>query len=435
MQAADAVVVGAGVIGSSVALELARAGLSVVVVDKAAGPGQGSTCASSAVVRFNYSTWDGVAAAWESKHCWEKWPDHVKAPDAAIAAAYRRTGLVMLDVSVAPRERSTRLFRRAGIPYEEWDSDTLARRVPGIDVGRWWPPARLDDDRFWQDAPGSLGALWTPDAGYVDDPQRAAVDLAEAAQRRGADFRFRRRVVAVPRLSGRVRGVVLDDGTAVDAGVVVNVAGPWSATLNALAGVGTDWSVTTTPMRQEVHAVSAPPTLRDEDAMPVVADIDLGTYLRGAPGGGMLVGGTEPECDPLQWVAPAAVDDVLLAPTRELFEAQVTRAARRFPELAVPHALRGVAGVYDVTEDWAPIYDRTELEGYYVAIGSSGNQFKNAPVVGRFLAALVVAVEAGHDHDAEPVSVVGEHTGLAVSLGAFSRLRPRNADSTGTVMG
>ncbi|WP_079159812.1 FAD-dependent oxidoreductase [Streptomyces griseus] len=64
----DAVVVGAGAIGSSVALELARSGLRVVVVDKFGGAGNGSTGASSAVVRFTYPTIAGVDAAWESRY-------------------------------------------------------------------------------------------------------------------------------------------------------------------------------------------------------------------------------------------------------------------------------------------------------------------------------------------------------------------------------
>jgi glycine/D-amino acid oxidase-like deaminating enzyme len=96
---------------------------------------------------------------------------------------------------------------------------------------------------------------------------------------------------------------------------------------------------------------------------------------------------------------------------------------------------RGVAGVYDVSEDWTPIYDRTELDGYYVAMGTSGNQFKNAPVVGRFMAALVEFVESGHDHDRDPLRFVAERTGNTINLGAFSRRRPFNANSTGTVMG
>ena len=46
-----------------------------------------------------------------------------------------------------------------------------------------------------------------------------------------------------------------------------------------------------------------------------------------------------------------------------------------------------MTGLYDVSRRLVPIYDRTGVDGFYVAIGTSGNQFKNAPVVGRFLAA------------------------------------------------
>ena len=165
----------------------------------------------------------------------------------------------------------------------------------------------------------------------------------------------------------------------------------------------------------------------------MIADLDLGIYIRATPGGGVLVGGTEPECDPLQWLDDP--DKVHPYPTTAVFEAQVTRAARRLPDLRVPPAPRGIVGVYDVADDWTPIYDRTNLDGYYVAIGTSGNQFKNAPVAGRFMSAIITAVENGHDHDAQPVQVVGAHTGLTVDLGAFSRKRPINELSSGTVMG
>ena len=137
----------------------------------------------------------------------------------------------------------------------------------------------------------------------------------------------------------------------------------------------------------------------------------------------MLLGGTEPECDDLQWLA--AADDCSPYATSAMWEAQTTRVARRLPGVVVPGRPSGIAGVYDVTEDWTPIYDRTEREGYFVAIGTSGNQFKNAPLVGAFLAALVRGES----------TYTGVHTGLTIDLTAFSRLRPRNAASTGTVMG
>ncbi|WP_410634946.1 NAD(P)/FAD-dependent oxidoreductase [Amycolatopsis sp. cmx-4-83] len=425
---ADVVVIGAGVIGSSIALELARAGHRVTALDRAAGPGQGSTSASSAVVRFNFSTRAGVATAWEAHFGWLDWAGHL-GHDVGDLAVFRKSGLVMLDVEAAPRASWLPLFDEIGVPYEEWDSATLAERVPGIDVGRYWPPKRLDDEEFWAEADHSLGGVHTPDAGYVSDPALAAVNLAAAASACGAEFRFRSTVAAVEQAGGRVTSVRLSDGTRIPCAVVVNAAGPWSGAVNRLAGVGADFTVGVRPMRQEVAHV---PVLEGYRG-PVVADMDLGTYFRGEAGGGLLVGGTEPKCDPMQWTDDPDAADV--HPTAAVFEAQVTRAARRLPGLGVPNRARGVAGVYDVADDWTPIYDRTGLEGFYLAIGTSGNQFKNAPVVGQLMAELIDRVENGADHDAVPVRFRAPRTGLEIDLGAFSRRRNRNTANSGTVLG
>jgi len=431
---ADAVVVGAGVIGASVALELARQGLDVVVVDKAGGAGHGSTSASSAIIRFNYSTWDGVATAWESKHCWERWPDHLGFVDAAGMAVMRRTGMVMLDVPMAPRPQVTSLFDQVGVPYEEWDAAELRARIPGIDAGRYWPPKSVDDDAFFADAQGELGALYMPDAGFIDDPQLAAHNLLAAAESHGATCIFNRAVVELIRRNGRAAGVRLSDGRLVDAGVVVNAAGPWSGRFNQMAGIGADFTIGVRPMRQEVHHVPAPPGYNaDRGLGPSIADLDTGIYVRPAHGDNLLVGGTEPACDPLEWIDDP--DQVNPNATASKFAAQVTRAARRLSTLTVPTIAKGISGVYDVSDDWTPIYDRTELDGFYVAIGTSGNQFKNAPIAGRFIAALVEQVESGRDHDNDPVTYSCEYTGHVINIGTFSRRRPFNAETTGTVMG
>ena len=427
--------VGAGVIGTSTAFELAKTGRRVVVVDQLPGPGQGSTGASSAVVRFNYSTLDGVAASWEAHHHWLNWADHLEhAADGGPLARLQQTGLVMLDVPVAPRKRVLEMFDQVGVPYEDWDAETLADRVPGIDPGRFWPPKRLDDEAFWAEPDGQLGAFYNPDGGFVDDPQLAAVNLAAAASRRGVTFRFRAAVAGVRQAGGRVSGLNLASGDVLAAPVVVNVAGPWSSGLNRIAGVGGDFTISVRPMRQEVHHVPAPPGYNDGGRPgPVIADLDLGTYMRGTPGNGLLVGGTEPECDPLQWLD--APEDAAPNPTVTVYQAQLTRAARRFPGLTIPGTPRGITGVYDVASDWTPVYDRTELDGFYVAMGTSGNQFKNAPLAGRFMAAIIEAVENGRDHDADPVRYLGGYTGVKVNLGTFSRRRPVNTASSGTVMG
>ena len=429
---ADVVVIGAGVIGGSIALELSRTGRRVTVVDKGPGPGFGSTSASSALIRFSYSTWEGVAVAWESKHRWAAWEDFLGYRDPAGMARFRQVGMAVLDVPLVPREKSKALFDRAGIPYEDWDEPTLRRRLPGLDTGSYFPPKPVGSEEFFAGPHGNLGALYTPDAGYVDDPRLAAANLAAAAVARGAAFVFGRRVVALRR-AGAVWRAGLDDGTVLEAPAVVNAAGPWSGPLNALAQADGDFAVHVRPMRQEVHQVKAPGRLPADGTFPAIADMDLGVYLRPEPGGQLLVGGLEPECDPLEWIDDPDAASPL--PTASRFEAQVLRAARRLPGLQVPNRPSGIAGVYDVSDDWIPIYDRTSLPGFYVAIGTSGNQFKNAPIVGSLLAAIISATEDGHDHDADPVHFTCPATGLVVDLGGYSRRRARNPDSTGTVMG
>jgi glycine/D-amino acid oxidase-like deaminating enzyme len=432
---ADAIVIGAGVIGAAIALELARGGRRVAVVDRAGAAGHGSTSASSAIVRFNYSTRDGVATAWEARHIWARWAEHLEFADPAGLAEFHRTGLVMLDAPPVPRDRAIALFDAVGVPYEEWDAATLAERIPGIDPGRYWPPRQVADEEFFTGPAGELGGLFTPDAGFVSDPQLAAHNLAAAAASHGAELLFGRTVTGVDRDGGRVRGIRLAGGESIAAPVVVNAAGPWSSAVNKLAGVGGDFTIGVRPLRQEVHQVRAPHGYvpPGERHGPAIADLDMGTYLRSAPGGGILVGGTEPACDPMEWAEDP--DAVLPHVTTASFDAQVTRAARRLTSLRVPSAPVGIVGVYDVADDWTPIYDRTDLDGFYVAMGTSGNQFKNAPLAGLFLAALIEAVESGRDHDADPVRYPCPHTGGEVSLGAFSRLRGFNAETSGTVMG
>ncbi len=428
--AADVVVIGAGVVGSSIALELARGGREVVMVDKAGGAGHGSTSASSGIVRFHYSTYAGVALSWEALHGWRDWAGHLGHVDPAGLAGFEQTGMLVLDRSPGASAPITAIFDQVGVPWEAWDSDRIAARLPHLDPGAYGPPAPVTSDAFFADAHGSLTGTFTPDAGYVGDPALAAQNLATAAVAHGARALLHREVVAIEPGGPRRWRVVLADGEACDADVVVNAAGPWSDRVNALAGAGADFTVTTRPMRQEVHEVAAP---GGPEERIIVADPDLGIYTRPAGPGRMLVGGMEPECDPPEWLDDA--DAVNPHATPSVFEAQVLRAARRFPDLAVPNRPLGIAGVYDVTTDWSPVYDRTDRDGFYVAIGTSGNQFKNAPVVGILMRTLIDAIEAGHDHDRDPVQLTLPRTGLELDLSAWSRLRPIAEDRPRSVLG
>jgi sarcosine oxidase subunit beta len=97
--------------------------------------------------------------------------------------------------------------------------------------------------------------------------------------------------------------------------------------------------------------------------------------------------------------------------------------------------MKGLVDLYDVTDDWIPIYDRSDLPGFYMAVGTSGNQFKNAPVAGAMMAELIIACEQGRDHDQDPLPFHLERTGRTISVGFFSRLREINPESSFSVLG
>lgn len=432
-QTADIVVIGGGVIGCSTALELAREGRRVVIVERETGPGRGSTGASSTIVRFHYSTWEGVATSWESRLGWETWRDYVEAREDATARFVKIGGLV-LDGPPFDTPSVLSMFDRVGVPYEVWDAADIKSRVPTLETGRFWPPKPVTSDDFWAEPSGTVTGFFTPDAGFVDDPQLAAQDLRSAAERSGAQFIGGATVTEIRQQADRVSGVTLTTGDQISAPVVVNAAGPHSGHVNGLANVLSDFHVRTRPLRQEVHVLAAPPGYDVANGRsPVVNDVDLGTYFRPHHGGSMVVGSLEPECDPLMWAEDA--DSFEPNPTRAVWDAQVLRLARRMPGLKVPNRPRGVAHLYDVSGDWIPIYDRTSLPGFYAAIGTSGNQFKNTPVVGHLMQTLISACEAGRDHDRNPVQVNLPRTGHWVNMFHYSRLRPVNTLSSFSVMG
>jgi len=231
-----------------------------------------------------------------------------------------------------------------------------------------------------------------------------------------------------------VQGVELKDGSVVHAGIVVNAAGPHSAAMHKLAfdgsAVGDDSNIHSQPLRVEVAYVRGPPEARKDETMPVMLDMDIGCYYS-QKGGQMLIGNLEPECDELHFLdAPEEMNEALT----DEWTNRVYRAALRIPSLQLPNSATGLSALYDATPDFTPIYDRTSLGGFYSMRGTSGNQFKNAAVVGRICAHLVEGCENGHDHDSTPLELPLHHAGGNLGLEIFSRMR-KPASTSGSVLG
>ncbi len=441
----NVIVIGAGIIGCSIALELSRRNHHVRVVDALPAAGYGSTSSSSGIIRFHYSTEAGVAMAWEGRHYWKNWATHVRAEptDDGSPAIHHEAVATMVDMPMymflnpdAERPIFLTHFDKFGIPYEIRSRTALESGPVNLDLRVFGPPARLtdSDNPFWGEPTDRFEeVLSLGGAGYVPDPQLAAQNVCTAAVAEGVEFLFNSKVTAVNRSADgdRVTGVTLEDGRRVSAPVVVNVAGPHSSIISELAGVTGDMARSGRALRREVYIARAPDGF-DEQTGFQVADLDVGVYYRPESGGNIIVGSVEPECDELEWVDPDDFDETV---TEDDFQQAMMRTARRLPDLGIPHSKRGLVALYDATEDWTPIYDRSSLDGFYLACGSSGNQFKNAGVAGQVMAELIAAVEAGHDHDAEPLVVAGRYTGLEIDTATFSRRREVDANAANTVLG
>ena len=346
----DAIIIGAGVIGAAIAHELAGRGWRTLTVDKASAAGAGSTSNSCAIVRFSYSSVEGINLAWEGMHYWKDWSSYIGADDEFGLIDYHMTGQLVLQPSGEGASHAARvkmLWDEMGIPHEVWDTATIRERCPYLDPALFGPPARPEDEEFWKDPTGAIETgYFTPDAGYVSDPQLSCHNLQRGAEANGAEFRFRSEVVAISTEGGRCTGVELADGSRIDARVVVNVAGPHSSHVNRLAGVYDSMNIKTEAIRHETYHVPGPPDADFTEVGFAVADDDNGIYFRPQPGNNILVGTTDPPCDPREVVDP---DGELGELTNEGWETNTLRINKRMPSLGVPlpHEKRGVVDRYD----------------------------------------------------------------------------------------
>jgi len=433
---ADAIIVGAGVIGSAVAFELAKRGYKTLNIDKLPTSGYGSTSNSCAIVRAHYSTWDGVAMAYEGFFYWDDWDNYIGVNDERGMIKYMKTGSIMFKLQGEDHSsKSLKLFKEIGVEHEIWDLEKMKEMIPIYSHDQYDGTTRPDeDDHFWDKTGKKIeGAVYTPGSGYVSDPQLTSHNLQVAAEANGGEFLFNSEITEIKQQNGRVAGVTLKTGEQIDSPILVNVAGPHSFVINRMADVEKEMNIKTRALRHEVHHVPSPEGYDFEKDGFHTSDGDNSIYFRPETGNTILIGSEDPLCDPKEWIADP--DNYNQQVTESQWKAQVYRCARRIPQLKIPSRTSGVVDLYDVSDDWLPIYDKSALKGFYMAIGSSGNQFKNAPVAGHCMAELIDACEKGQEHDSDPVKVKTVYTGLELNMGFYSRNREINPNSSFSVNG
>lgn len=393
----DVVVAGAGIIGLSIAWQLARRStLRIAVLEKGAGVGEGSTGASSAVCRFRYSLDELVYLARDGINAYRNWRAFTGLADPR--AQFQNDGVLWMpggDTTWADTEHAR--MRQLGIATQVLGDADIRERFPSLNTCALAPDFETGAAHQCQ---GGGHHLLETDGGYFD-PAGAMQDLVEACRGKGVDVRFKTAVSAIEQKGGRVQAVTTADGKRLSTALLINAAGPWCRRLYAEAGVELGWDLQ--PVRIQIVHRDRPPEL--EGHIPVAVDMPGGIYFRTQNRGQQLIVGSVLEDDEQELVADP--DNYRTETDAEFEMLKLHALHHRFPGLPYRGQRAGYCGLYTVNrDDVHPVLGPTAIEGFWVANGFSGHGFKLAPAIGSMVA-QAIAAESG-DFDTEvPMAFLG----------------------------
>jgi sarcosine oxidase, subunit beta len=352
---AEIVILGAGVMGASIAFQLARRKAGRIVVLEKEHVGRGASGRSSALIRMHYSFPPEVQLALVSLRMFQDWQNIV-----GRAADFRRTGFVRIvhPNETARLKRNVEMQRELGAHVELVDRHELKAIEPDWNV---------DDVEL---------AAYEPDSGYGDGAAVAG-DFLDAAREMAVQYFPRTHATSFKTHAGRIEAVLTDRGT-ISAPIVIAATGPWSGPLFQPLGYEL-------PIECEYHQVAI---LRNAPEMKGggCACIDSGTatYFRSDAHDKSLVGD-------FYGKRPADPDNFPQRASDESLEEIIERASRRVPKLAGAEVMRGVTGVYDMTPDSRPLLGEVPgVAGLHVCAGFSGMGFKISPAIGLVMSELVL---------------------------------------------
>ncbi len=363
-ETADIIIVGGGVMGASIAYQLAKQGGGRVVLLERQALASGTTGRSGAIVRQHYSNDFTIRMAQESLGIFQHFDDLVGGECGFVTSGL----IVMVDEDGAEALRANvRMQQETGVNTALIDTGDMADVAPGYNTE------------------GVALACYEPDTG-VADPMATTHSFAQRARDFGATIREGTTVTHILRDQNKTIGVRTLDGD-IATPVVVLAANVWSKRLAWTAGIG----LPITPTRHPMLALRRPNDFGGRDGIHAVAlDLIRHIYLRPDSGGITLVGSTEN-------VQEASDPDHY---EQGLSETEIARYYTSGAACLLPLA-RGVprgswAGIYDDTPDYHPILDRL-AEGLYCAAGFSGHGFKLSPIIGQWMAQLILTGKKADD--------------------------------------
>ena len=361
----DFIVIGAGVIGASVAFHLAELGAKRVLVLERLQIGAGTGAQSSGILRTHYSVPENVQLAHQSWAAFNSFAHYVDDPEASSGLV--NCGYMIAaggDERVAALRASLEQQKTMGVTVEMLDAQQARERLP---------IAQFDEQEL-------IG--YEPHAGFAD-AYLVNTGFARAARRRGVKILEGVGVDGLVMDGQRVKGVQTKAGTFF-AGQVISTQNMWAIEL----GQWLKREIPLVPERHQVLALEASEPYTNE--MPVFKDLSSSgmLYYRSYGGKQMLVS------EGLVGEALSTPDDtqgdISLDQVVEIGE----QVAKRFPAYSEGELASSWTGVYDVTPDWNPVLGAMPgVEGLLVGFGFSGHGFKLCPAVGKVLAQAAMGLE------------------------------------------
>lgn len=363
---ADILIIGGGVMGTSMAYHLAEGGGKRVMLLERQALCSGTTGHSGAIVRQHYSHDFTIRMAKESLHVFQHFQERIGGESEFVT-----TG--MLVTTHAAGEA----LLRANVSLQQ---------AQGVRT-RLIRPEEISDVAPGFAATDATLACYEEDAG-VADPMSTTHSFARRARELGAVVHEGVTVTRILTHGAQVTGVESTRGT-VSAPTVVLAANVWSAGLARQLGI----DLPLTPTRHPMVALRRPDDAGGRHGFHAVClDTIQNIYLRPDLGGVTLAGSAE------NVLTSSNPDDY----AQGLHEAEIARfraqAAVRFPALARARARGGWAGIYDDTPDYHPILGALPaFEGLYCAVGFSGHGFKLSPLIGSWMAQYILTGEKPAD--------------------------------------
>jgi len=357
---ARVVVIGGGVIGTSVAYHLTKLGVTEIVLLEQGELASGTTWHAAGLVGQLRANESGTRLVQYSTDLYSDLEEEV-----GLSTGFKRCG----GVTVARTEDRMTQLRRTAASAAAYDLE--CELISPEEAGARYPVMRVDD---------LVGAIWLPGDGKAN-PTDLTSALARGARQRGATILEHTRVLGVVVVDGRVTGVRTDAGD-IEAEVVVNCAGQWAKAVGALAGVNV-------PLHSAEHFyVVTEPFEGMHPELPVLRDPDGYTYFKEEVGG-LVVGGFEPDAKP--WVAPDEIpypfEFALLEEDWEHFSPLMENAVHRVPALEET----GIRKFYNGPESFTPdnqfiLGEAPEVRNFFVGAGFNSVGIASAGGAGRALA-------------------------------------------------